>query len=574
MPVQNTDIAATFDEIADLLDIRGDNPFRIRAYRNAARTVQGLGVELRDMVVRGDDLTAVPGIGADLAAKIREQVETGSLRLLQDLRSQFPPGITDLLRIPGLGPKRVKMLYRELHIESPADLEKAARAGKIRELDGFGAKTEQNLLAALQAHADSARRFLRARVAGYAEDLAARLRDAPGAGQVAVAGSYRRARDTVGDLDVLVTAQDAEPVMERFAGDPGLARVLARGPTKSSAVLPSGLQVDVRVVEDKSFGAALHYFTGSKAHNIAIRKLGQQRGLKVNEYGVFREEEWLAGRTEEEVYAALGLPWIPPELREDTGEIAAAAEGRLPPLVEESDLRGDLHVHTTASDGQNSLRDMALAAQQRGYSYIAITDHSPRLAVVHGLNAKRLLDQAEEIDRVNAELKGITVLKGMEVDILEDGRLDLPDEVLGGLDVVIAAVHSHFKLPADKQTERIMRAMDRPCVHILAHPTGRLLLEREPYEVDMPRLIRHARECGCCLELNAHPVRLDLNDTHCRLAKAEGVPVCINTDAHSVAELQYASAGIAQARRGWLEKGDVLNTKTIASLRKFLSAKK
>lgn len=576
MPVHNADIAAMFDEIADLLDIQGENPFRIRAYRNAARTVQGLGRELRDMVEAEEDLKKISGIGEDLAAKILEAIETGRLQALDKLREKFPPGITDLLRVPNLGPKRVKALFKDLNIESIQQLEAAAREGKVRSLDGFGEKLEQQILESISAKADSTKRFLRAGVTPYADALVKYLSTVPGVETIIIAGSYRRARETVGDIDILAVADAESPIMERFVSYDEMAEVLARGETKSSMVLRSGIQVDLRLVEAKSFGAALQYFTGSKAHNIAIRKRGQERGLKVNEYGVFSAaggsasgghgEDYVAGGTEEEVYAQVGLPLIPPELREDTGEIEAAAKNELPALVEFADILGDLHMHTTESDGKNSMREMADAALARGYEYIAVTEHSKRLAMVGGLDEKRLRKQMEEIDRLNADLKGITILKGIEVDILDDGSLDLPDSVLRELDLVIGSIHSQFKYSSERQTERVLKAMDNPCFGILAHPTGRLLLERDPYEIDMARVIRHAAGRGCFIELNAHPLRLDLTDTFCRMAREEGVRVCINTDAHGTTDLDYMRYGVGQARRGWLEKKDVLNTLPLKSL--------
>ena len=571
MPVHNADIAAMFDEIADLLDIQGENPFRIRAYRNAARTVQGLGRELRDMVEAEEDLKKIPGIGEDLAAKILEAIETGGLQALDKLREQFPPGITDLLRVPNLGPKRVKALFKDLNIESLQQLEAAAREGKVRSLDGFGEKLEQQILESISAKADSTKRFLRAGVTPYADALVKYLSTVPGVETIISAGSYRRARETVGDIDILAVADAESPIMERFVSYDEMAEVLARGETKSSMVLRSGIQVDLRLVEAKSFGAALQYFTGSKAHNIAIRKRGQERGLKINEYGVFsaadgRGEDYVAGGTEEEVYAQVGLPLIPPELREDSGEIEAAEKNELPALVEFADILGDLHMHTTESDGKNSMREMAKAGLARGYEYIAVTEHSRRLAMVGGLDEKRLRKQMEEIDRLNGELKGITILKGIEVDILDDGSLDLPDSVLRELDLVIGSIHSQFKYSSERQTERVLKAMDNPCFGILAHPTGRLLLERDPYEIDMARVIRHAAGRGCFIELNAHPLRLDLTDTFCRMAREEGVRVCINTDAHGTTDLDYMRYGVGQARRGWLEKKNILNTLPLKSL--------
>lgn len=571
MPIHNADIAAGFDEIADLLDIQGDNPFRIRAYRNAARTVLDLGRELREMVEKGEDLTALPGIGDDLAKKISDFVKTGTTPTLEKLRAEVPPGIVDLLRLPSIGPKRVKTLYRDLGIGSIAQLEAAAREGKVRALPGFGEKIEQSILDAIRAKADQGRRFLRASVVPYAEALAEYLRRTPGAGEVTLAGSYRRAKETVGDVDILVTAKDAAPVMERFVAYDEVTDVLAKGDTKSSVILRSGIQADLRVVPAESYGAALNYFTGSKAHNIAVRKLGQQRGLKISEYGVFRGEKQVAGATEEEVYQAVGLPLIPPEIREDAGEIEAARDGCLPKLIQLADLRGDLHMHTAESDGESTIAELAAAAQERGYEYIAITEHSKRLAMVNGLDEKRLLRQADEIDRINDKLDGMRVLKGIEVDILEDGSLDLPDSVLARLDVVAASIHSHFKLSGDRQTERVLRAMDRPHFTFFSHPTGRLLLERPAYEIDMARVIAKAKDRGCYLELNAHPLRLDLTDTFCRVAREQGVLVSINTDAHAILDLDNIRWGVGQARRGWLEKKDVLNTRTLKQLLPLLA---
>jgi len=570
MPVHNADIAAIFEEIADLLEIRNENPFRIRAYRNAARQVEGMGVALSELVARGDDLTALPGIGEDLAAKIKEIVETGQCKALEKLRKQLPPTITELLRIPGLGPKRVRALHDRLKIKTVEQLTKAAQAGRIRELEGFGPKTEQTILEALAAHVTEQKRFKLAIAAQYAEPLRKYLEQTAGVDRAVIAGSYRRCKETVGDLDILVTADDAAAVMGRFTTYDEVARILAKGDTRSTVILKSGLQVDLRVVEPSSYGAALQYFTGSKAHNIEIRRLAQARELKISEYGVFRGERRVAGETEESVYESVGLPWIAPELRENHGEIEAARAGKLPRLVELADLHGDLHVHTKATDGHNTLREMAEAARTRGFEYLAITEHSRRLTVAHGLDVKRLRRQMEDIDELNDNLKGITVLKGIEVDILEDGALDLPDEVLGELDLVVGAVHSQFKLSRARQTARILKAMDHPHFTILAHPSGRLIDSREPYDVDMLKIVRHARRRGCFLELNAHPERLDLLDIHCQLAKEEGVLVAISTDAHSTQDFDNLEYGIGQARRGWLERGDVLNSRSLPELRRLL----
>ena len=570
MPVHNADIAAVFEEIAELLEIQGENPFRIRAYHNAARELLSLGVPAADMVAQGDDLTELPAIGKDLAAKITEIVASGHCRTLDRLRRQLPAAITELLKIPGLGPKRVRALYQQLHIGNPDELARAARAGRIRELPGFGEKTETTILNALRMKATSEQRFKLAIAAQYAEPLREFLAAIPGVQHAVIAGSYRRCQETVGDIDLLVTAGNSAPVMDRFVGYDEVALVLAKGPTRASVRLKCGLQVDLRVVEEASFGAALHYFTGSKAHNIAIRKLGQNKKLKINEYGVFRGEKRISGKTEAEIYRAVGLPYIEPELREDTGEIEAARKGKLPTLIALADLKGDLHSHTRASDGHHTLKEMAQAARQAGLEYLAITEHSQRLTVAHGLDVQRLRQQCDEIDRLNESLQGITLLKGIEVDILEDGALDLPDEVLAELDLVAAAVHSHFHLSQRQQTERILRAMDHRHFSILAHPGGRLIGTREAYDVDMLRIIRQARQRKCFLELNAHPDRLDLTDNHCRMAKEEKVLIAIGSDAHSIQDFAHLRYGVGQARRGWLEKNDVLNTRSLRLLRPLL----
>jgi DNA polymerase (family 10) len=569
--VVNAAIAAIFDEIADLLDIQGANPFRIRAYRNAARTIGELGTDIATLTQRGTALTDIPGIGEDLSHKIEEIVATGKCQFLERLRKEVPPAVTELLRIPGLGPKRVKTLWHDLEIQTLEQLLRAARNGRIRELHGFGAKTEERILAAAQAHLTQAKRYKLSVAAQYAQGLIAWLAKTEGVQRVEVAGSFRRMRETVGDLDILVAAAPGSPVMERLARYEDVREVLSSGPTRSTVILEAGIQVDVRVIAQESYGAALQYFTGSKAHNIALRRIAQDQGYKLNEYGVFEGEKRIAGDTEESVYKRLGLAWIPPELREDRGEIEAARAGTLPRLVELTDLKGDLHAHSSASDGHNSIREMALAAKARGLEYLAITEHSKRLTVAHGLDAVRLAKQIDEIRRLNQTLEGITILSGIEVDILDDGALDLPNSVLAKLDVVVAAVHSKFELPRAKQTERILRALNNPHVRILAHPTGRLIDEREPYDVDMQRVIRHARERRVALEVNAHPRRLDLLDTHCQMARDEGVLVAINSDAHSTFELDGLRFGVGQARRGWLEPKDVLNTRSLKALRAWLA---
>jgi DNA polymerase (family 10) len=570
MMIRNSDIAEIFDRIADYLEIEGDNPFKIRAYRNASRTIRGLGPELKDMVAGGEELTELPGIGKELAAKIVEILATGTAQALEKLKQNVPAGVIEMLKIPGLGPKRVRVLYHDLKIESLAALKEAAEAGRIQALPGFGAKTEQHIREAVEALSQRPARVSIALARPWVESLLNGLRQVPGVNEVAAAGSFRRCQETVGDIDILVTAAEGSPVMEHFVGFEEVGQVLAQGATKSSIVLRSGLQVDLRRVEQESFGAALQYFTGSQAHNIAIRRIGRQRGLKINEYGVFTLDGKVAGETEESVYQALELPWIPPELREDRGEIEIAREGRLPELVELSDIKGELHSHTSATDGRSTLEEMALAGKRCGLKYLAVTDHSETLRMVGGLDERRLMAQMDEVDRLNARLKGIRLLKGIEVEILRDGSLDLPDRVLQQLDLVIGSVHSGFRLPARQQTDRILRAMDHRFFSILGHPSGRLINERDAYAVDLAAVIRKAKERGCFLELNANPQRLDLTDTWCQMAKESAVLVAINTDAHSVAEFDLLCYGVGQARRGWLEKKDVLNTRPLNELRRLL----
>ncbi|MBT8367445.1 MAG: DNA polymerase/3'-5' exonuclease PolX [Deltaproteobacteria bacterium] len=570
MPIYNADIADIFDEIADYLEIEGENPFRIRAYRNAARSVRGLGPELKDMVAQKEDLTRLPGIGKELAAKIVEIVKTGTARALKKLQDKIPAEVRLMLKIPKLGPKRVRNLYQDLNIQSLEQLLQAAKDGRIRSMPGFGQKMETQILKAVEAHAEKEIRFKIAAVKPYVDSLLNYLEKVAGVQQVVAAGSFRRSKETLGDLDILVVADSDSPVMDRFVDYEDVADVLSRGTTRSSIVLRSGLQVDLRMVAAESFGAALQYFTGSQAHNVAVRRLGRQRGLKINEYGVFKFEERVAGQTEESIYQSVGLAYIPPELRENRGEIEAARDKCLPRLIELRDLKGDLHTHTNWSDGRNTLEEMIQAAQKRGLKYLAITEHSDRLKVAGGLGAARLLEQIERIDRFNEEHTEIILLKGIEVEILEDGSLDLSDDILGRLDLVVGSIHSFLGLPLHKQTERIMRAMDHRYFSILAHPSNRLIDERPPIEVEMIQVIQMAKERGCFLELNSNPKRLDLYDTYCQIAKDEGVLVSIASDAHSVNSFDHLRYGVGQARRGWLEKDDVVNTRPLGELRKLL----
>ena len=570
MSIRNAEVSAAFGEIADLLEIEAQNPFRVRAYREASRMLGELGPSIERMVEEGADLDALPGIGPDLAGKITEVVRTGTCSLLERLRKELPPAISELLKVPGIGPKRIRRLYEHLAVRTVEDLHRAAQDGRLREVPGFGPRSEQRILEATALHLRTPHRFKLIEVQPVAEDLLSFLEGVPGVQQVLAAGSLRRGRDTVGDLDLLVTCSGASAVMQRLLVHPDVREVLATGTTRSSVMLKNGLQVDLRAVAQESFGAAALYFTGSKAHNIALRRLAQEAGLKVNEYGVFRGTRRIAGDTEESVYRAVGLPMIPPELREDRGELEAARQGRLPHLVQLTDLRGDLHAHTKESDGHDTLEAMVDAARARGLHYLAITEHSRRLAVARGLDPVRLAKQIDRIDRLNATLTDFTLLKGVEVDILEDGTLDLPDSILERLDLVVGAVHHRFDLSRAKQTARLLRAMDSRSFSVLAHPTGRLINERAACDIDLLRVMRGAKERGCFLELNAHPSRLDLDDTACQMAKSEGVLVSIASDAHSVLELDSLRLGVLQARRGWLEPADVVNPRPLAELRPLL----
>ena len=576
MPIHNNDVADIFDEVADLLEIRDENAFRVRAYRNAARTVGGLSRSVAELAADEKGLEGLPGIGKDLSDKIRTIVKTGKLPLLEDLKRELPEGLSTLMKVRGLGPKKVAALYKELKVASLADLKKAASEGKIRELPGFSVKTEQALLDELgrtKITEDGPERFKLAVAEQIVTPLYEELKKVKDVEDIAIAGSYRRRAETVGDVDILVAAEKSPAVMDEFVRYDDVQKVLAEGGTKASVLLRGGLQVDLRVVSKKSFGAALHYFTGSKSHNIAVRIMGVKRKLRINEYGVFRGKKMIAGRTEEGVYKQVGLPYIEPELREDRGELQAAAAGKLPHLVRLEDIKGDLHTHTKATDGRYSAEQMAEAAKKRGYGYLAVTDHSKHVTVARGMDAARLAMAVKEIDKLNGKLKGITLLKSIELDILADGSLDLPDGILGELDLVVCSIHYNFNLSKDKQTERVIRAMDNRLVNVFCHPSGRLINERPPYEIDLERLMKAAVERGCYLELNAHPDRLDLDDVHCQRAKKMGLKLAISTDAHSTDDLDLMRFGIGQARRGWLEPGDVINTRPLAELRKLLKRK-
>ncbi|MGZ5556104.1 MAG: DNA polymerase/3'-5' exonuclease PolX, partial [Candidatus Aminicenantales bacterium] len=547
--------------------------FRVRAYRNAARTVAGLSRSVADLAAEEKGLDGIPGIGKDLADKIRTIVATKKLPVLEEMKKELPASLSTLMRVRGLGPKRIALLYKELRVASLEDLKRTAAEGKIRELPGFSEKTEQAILQGIGQTKVTERgpeRFKRAVAEQIVTPLFEDLEKVNGVEKIAIAGSYRRSAETVGDVDILAAAEKSADIMDRFIHYDDVSKILAEGETKASVLLRGGLQVDLRVVPPESFGAALHYFTGSKAHNIAVRLMGVKRKLKVNEYGVFRGKKMIAGRTEEEIYKLFGMPYIEPELREDRGELQAAAKGKLPHLVRLEDIRGDLHAHTKTTDGHFTAAEMAEAAKKLGYDYLAISDHSKRVTMAHGLDAKGLAKSIREIDKLNAKLKGITLLKSIECDILADGSLDLPDSILRELDLVLCSIHYNFNLTKEKQTARVLRAIDNPFVNIFCHPSGRLINERPAYEIDLEKVMREAVERGCYLELNAHPDRLDLDDVHCQMAKEMGLKIAISTDAHSLDDLALMRFGIGQARRGWLEPADVINTRSLAELRRLL----
>ena len=568
MPVENAEVARLFRRAAYLLELKGGNPFRIRAYQGAARTVEELSRPVEELIARGDGkrLTELPGIGADLAGKIEEIVDTGTFSTLAQLERKVPKGLTQLIQVRGLGPKRARALYDRLGIHTLVQLERACRSGKIAKLRGFGATTQANILRELAAHRTSETRMLRPVAAQYGETLLQYLRAMEGVRRAEIAGSYRRRKDTVGDLDILVTCREARPTVRRFVTYPEVSEILAEGPTRASVRLRSGLQVDLRVVAEQCYGAGLYYFTGSKAHNIAVRRLGQRQGLRINEYGVWRGKRRIAGRTEEEVFAAVGLPWIPPELREERGEIEAALQGTLPRLVEVSDIRGDLQSHTTDSDGRNTLAEMTGAAAELGYEYLAVTDHTPAVRVTRGLDRAGFRRQMKRIDRLNAKSRTLSVLKGAEVDILPDGALDLDDDTLAALDLVVISVHSAFGLSEREQTKRLLRALRHPSADILGHPTSRLIGRREGLRFDREQVYRAAAEHGVLLEVNGQPDRLDLDDVAAHAAIASGATLAISTDAHAVPELGFMRWGVDQARRGWATKQQVANTRPLAAL--------
>jgi DNA polymerase (family 10) len=583
--MENVEIAAVLNQVADLLEIQDANPFRVRAYRNAVRTVETHAVPMRKLIGEGADLTELAAIGKEMARHIEELVTTGELTVLEELSQEVPASLIQLMKLPGLGPKKARKLWDELGIETLEELEEHAKAGRVSKLPGFGAKTETAILERIQRFREHETRYGLAEVDQLVAPLLEYMSDAPDIKRLDVAGSYRRRKETIGDIDLLAVSTKPEGVMNRLTDYPGVVKVIGSGDTKTSVELRNGLQVDLRVVPPRCYGAALVYFTGSKEHNIRLRQRALDRGLRISEYGVFRipedaeegttglasEGEMVAGKTEKDVYRAVDLPWFPPEFREDRGEIELADKGGLPKLIELDDLRGDLQMHSTWSDGRNTIEEMLEACTARGYEYFAITDHSKALAMIEGLDAARLREQWTEIDEIAGRHDEITILRSMEVDILRDGSLDLEDEMLEQLDLVVVSVHSYFNLPAAEQTKRVLTALEHPQVDIFAHPTARLIGRRDPIQLDVDEMLRAAAEWNVAVELNSHPDRLDLRDTQLIRARELGVKVVISTDAHRTEELDLIHYGVEQARRAGLEKKHVLNTLPLPMLRKALA---
>ncbi|MFN5436781.1 MAG: DNA polymerase/3'-5' exonuclease PolX [Planctomyces sp.] len=570
--MKNDVIAGQFELLADLLEIQSANPFRIRAYRNAARTISSTSDSLADLAATGGDLTQLPGIGKDLARQIIEIAQTGKLKSLEELQQQIPSGVVDMLRIQGVGPKKVSVFFNELHLTSLAELKAACEAGRISQLKGFGKKTEESILQNIDQAAASASRFSIADARAAVETIVADLRQLPAVVRCEAAGSCRRRRETCGDLDVLAICSDPAPPMDRLAAHPLVALVLQRGETKQRVRLVSGIELDLRVVPEESFGAAMQYFTGSKEHNVVLRQRAKDLGLKINEYGVFRGDEAVAGRTEEDVYAAVGLPWIPPELRENRREFEWADRRQLPQLLLQADILGDLHMHTTASDGAGTIAEMAAAAKARGLQYIAITDHSMRVSMANGLDADRLRKHWAEIRRIREQTSGIQILCGIECDILEDATMDLPDDVLAEADWVVAVLHYGLRQPREQIMQRLLNAIRNPHVDAIGHCTGRMIGRREGADVNFADLLKAAADHQVMLEINAHPSRLDLDDVHAAAARDHGIPIVISTDSHSVNGFDVLQYGVDQARRAGLTAKDVANTRPLPEFLKLLKS--
>jgi DNA polymerase (family 10) len=571
--VDKKEIAQILEEIGVLLELKGENPFKTRAYENAARVVSGLEGDLGEKIDSGE-LKKAKGIGEKIYDRIVTLYREGKLPYYEELRKSLPHGLVNMVRIPNLGAKKVKFLYEELGVETIDDLERAADEGRIAELEGFGEKSEENILKGIEFTRRHAGRYRLDRAEDVAANLRALLQDLPGVDRWEICGSYRRRRETVKDLDVVVSTKKPESIMRAFVEMSGVAEVVARGKTKSSVRLGDGMSVDLRAVSRAEFPAAVLYFTGSKEHNVALRGRAQRMGYKLNEYGLFKGNRRLKAGDEAAIFRKLDLDYIEPELRENTGEIEAAEEGELPELVELDDLKGILHVHSTYSDGKQSIAEMTDACRKRGYHYLGISDHSRTAAYAGGMKVNTVRKQHKEIDQLNEKLDGFVVFKGIESDILEDGSLDYPDEVLESFDFVVASVHSRFNLSRDRMTRRVIRAIEHPATTILGHPTGRLLLARDPYEIDLDAVLEAAAEHGVLVEINAHPQRLDLDWRHCKASRGLGLGICIGPDAHVTSGIDDVAYGIGVARRGWLTPKDVFNTKTAKQVARYFEARK
>ncbi len=567
--MKNQEIAQVFNEIADLLEIKGaDNPFRIRAYRRAAQNIEGLSKKIETLSI--EDLVKIPGIGQDLADKIINYINSGHIEILDELKNEIPEGVFHIMSVPGIGPKTAKLLYEKFGIKDIDELARLASEHKLSTLSGVKSKTEDNILKGIQTLRKDMERKPIGRVLPIAHEIIEFLKNNAPISRIDIAGSLRRWKDTIKDIDILATSPDSNKAMDVFTGMPNVKEVLSKGATRSSIIIQEGLQVDLRIVDRKSYGSALAYFTGSKNHNIKLREMAIKKGLKINEYGIFQQEDHkrLCGDNEEDVYRILGLSYIPPELRENMGEIEASLEGSLPTLINLNDIQGDLHMHSRWSDGSHTIEDLVQAAKGQGYSYIAITDHSKGLGVAGGLTPERVLEQITEIESLNKRLSDFTILKGIEVDIKSDGSLDLPDDILKMLDIVVASIHSGFKQSRGQLTSRLISAIKNQYVSIIAHPTGRLLGERDEYDIDMEEVLQAARNNGTAFEINAYPARLDLNDIYARRAKELSLPIVISTDTHIISNMDYMKYGISIARRSWLQKNDILNTMKVWELLK------
>jgi len=569
--MKNPEIAKVFSNIASILKIKDENKFKIRAYERVADTIENFPIEL-ETISKAGQLNEIPGVGEAIAKKIEELVETGKMEYYENLKKSIPSGVLELLDVSEIGPKKAKLFYEELGIDNINKLEKAALEHRLQILPGMGRKAEENILRGIQLYNKRNKRSLLSEAMPIAEEIVAKLKSLNEVDRINTAGSLRRKKETIGDIDILVSSKNPEKVMKKFIRLSQVKEILAEGLTKSSILTENDIQVDLRVVEKESFGAALQYFTGSKLHNVHLREMAVKKGLKINEYGVFRtaDNKKIAGKDEKEIYQKLGLQYILPELRENRGEFEAARGNKLPELVNLNDIKGDLHVHTTDSDGHNTIEEILEEALKKGYQYIAITDHSQSLHFAGGLNEERLEEQIVRIERINQKLDDLVILKGIEVDIKSDGSLDLPDSILNKLDIVIAAIHSGFKQEKSQLMKRLIKAMENPYVNIIAHPTGRIIGYREPYSIDMQEFIKIAAKTNTILEINASPERMDLNDIYVKTAKDNGVFLSIGTDAHRVDTLDNMTYGISIARRGWAEKKNIVNTFSLSKLRKFI----